>query len=94
LAQYQQQMGHQGGQSNVDPISLPLSNLEDAIMDKEKQIHQLRDQRDRAESEKQEERELHEREVAEYKMKIHTMESELEKLGVRLERAIAEKVTH
>jgi len=84
--------GHTGPGSNLDPISLPLSSLEDAIMDKEKQIHQLRDQRDRAESEKQEERELHEREVAEYKMKIHSMEAELEKLGVRLERAVAEKV--
>lgn len=35
-----------------------------------------------------------EREVAEYKMKIHTMEAELEKLNVRLERAVAEKVRH
>jgi chromosome segregation ATPase len=78
----------------LDPISLPLSNLEDAIMDKEKQIHQLRDQRDRAESEKQEERELHEREVAEYKLKVHSMEAELEKLSVRLERAVAEKVRY
>ena len=54
-----------------------LSSLEEAIGDKEKQMNQLREQRDRAEQEKQEERELHEREIAEYKMKIHTLESEV-----------------
>ncbi|XP_043468592.1 ELKS/Rab6-interacting/CAST family member 1-like, partial [Leptopilina heterotoma] len=53
-----------------------LSSLEEAIGDKEKQMAQLREQRDRAEQEKQEERELHEREIAEYKMKIHALESE------------------
>ena len=68
-----------------------LSSLEEAISDKEKQINQLRDQRDRAEQEKHEERELHERELTEYKMKLHTLESEVEKLGVRLDRAQAEK---
>ena len=47
-----------------------LSSLEEAIGDKEKQMNQLREQRDRAEQEKQEERELHEREIAEYKMKV------------------------
>lgn len=56
-----------------------LSSLEEAIGDKEKQMAQLREQRDRAEQEKQEERELHEREIAEYKMKIHTLESEVSK---------------
>jgi len=56
-----------------------LSSLEEAIGDKEKQMAQLREQRDRAEQEKQEERELHEREIAEYKMKIHTLESEVRK---------------
>lgn len=43
--------------------------------------------RDRAEQEKQEERELHEREIADYKMKIHGLNSEVEKLTARLERA-------
>lgn len=56
-----------------------LSSLEEAIGDKEKQMAQLREQRDRAEQEKQEERELHEREIAEYKMKLHTLESEVSK---------------
>lgn len=68
-----------------------VTSLEEAIGDKDKQISQLRDQRDRAEQEKHEERELHEREIAEYKMKLHTLESEVEKLGVRLDRALAEK---
>lgn len=64
-----------------------LSSLEEAIGDKEKQMNQLREQRDRAEQEKQEERELHEREIAEYKMKLHALESEVEKLQARLDRA-------
>lgn len=50
-----------------------------------------RDQRDRAEAEKIEERELHEREIAEYKMKLHSYESEVDKLTSRLHRALAEK---
>lgn len=57
-----------------------LSSLEEAIGDKEKQMAQLREQRDRAEQEKQEERELHEREITEYKMKLHTLESEVSKV--------------
>lgn len=57
-----------------------LSSLEEAIGDKEKQMAQLREQRDRAEQEKQEERELHEREIADYKMKFHTLESEVSKI--------------
>ncbi|ENN78272.1 hypothetical protein YQE_05423, partial [Dendroctonus ponderosae] len=64
-----------------------LSTLEEAIGDKEKQMNQLREQRDRAEQEKQEERELHEREIADYKMKIHALNSEVEKLTARLDRA-------
>lgn len=68
-----------------------LTSLEEAIGDKEKQMNQLRDQRDRAEQDKAEERELHEREIAEYKMKMHTLSSENEKLSARLERALAEK---
>lgn len=51
----------------------------------------LSEQRDRAEGEKIEERELHEREIAEYKMKLHSFESEVDKLTTRLHRALAEK---
>ena len=58
-----------------------LTSLEEAIGDKEKQISQLREQRDRAEQDKAEERELHERDIAEYKMKLHSFESELEKVN-------------
>ncbi|KAF8792131.1 ERC protein 2 like protein [Argiope bruennichi] len=68
-----------------------LSSLEEAIGDKDKQISQLREQRDRAEQERNEERELHEREIAEYKMKMHALENDMEKLQVRLEKAAAEK---
>jgi chromosome segregation ATPase len=49
------------------------------------------EQRDRAEGEKIEERELHEREIAEYKMKLHSFESEVDKLTTRLHRALADK---
>jgi trichohyalin, putative len=59
-----------------------LTNLEEAINDKDKQIEQIKEQRDRAEQERNEERELHEREVAEYKMKIHASENEIKKLQV------------
>ena len=51
--------------------------MEEALNDRDKQINQLREQRDRAEKELKEEKELHERELAEYKMKIHTYESEV-----------------
>jgi chromosome segregation ATPase len=34
---------------------------------------------------------LHEREIAEYKMKLHSFESEVDKLTTRLHRALAEK---
>lgn len=54
-----------------------LSSLEEAIGDKERQMSQLREQRDRAEQERQEERELHERDIAEYKLKLHALESEV-----------------
>ena len=57
------------------------------------QINQLREQRDRAEKEVKEEKELHERELTEYKMKIHSLESEVEKLQVRMDKAYVEKVT-
>lgn len=59
-----------------------LTSLEDAITDKEKQISQIREQRDRAEQERNEERDLHERQIAEYKMKLHSLENEMEKLQV------------
>lgn len=59
-----------------------LSSLEEAIADKDKQIQQLREQRDRAEQELKEECELHEREVAGYKMKAHAFDAEMGKLQV------------
>lgn len=68
-----------------------LTSLEEAIGDKEKQMNQLREQRDRAEQEKAEERELHERELADYKIKLRSQESEIEKLNTRLDRALNEK---
>lgn len=54
-----------------------LTSLEEALADRDKQINQLREQRDRAEKEVKEEKELHEREITDYKMKIHTFESEV-----------------
>lgn len=60
-----------------------LSSLEEAISDKDKQIAQLKEQRDRAEHERNEEKDLHEREISEYKMRLHSLESEMEKLQVR-----------
>lgn len=59
-----------------------MTSLEDAISDKDKQISNLRDQRDRAEQERNEERDLHERQIAEIKMKYHSIENNLEKLQV------------
>ena len=52
---------------------------------------QLREQRDRAEKDLTEEKELHDRELTDYKMKIHTLESEVEKIQVRFDKALAEK---
>lgn len=68
-----------------------LYSLEEAIGDKDKQMQQLRDQRDRAEKDKEEERELHEREVTEYKLKLHSLECDIEKLNSRLDRVLTEK---
>lgn len=59
-----------------------LTSLEDAIGDKDKQLMQMREQRDRAEKERNEERIIHERHLAEYKMKLHTMENEMDKVQV------------
>ena len=50
-----------------------------ALADRDKQNNQLREQRDRAEKELKDEKELHERELAEYKMKIHSYESEVKR---------------
>ena len=60
-----------------------LTSLEDAISDKDKQISNLREQRDRAEQERNEERDIHERQIAEFKMKFHSVENDLEKLQVQ-----------
>lgn len=68
-----------------------LSTLEEALGDKEKQMAQLREQRDRAERDKAEERELHERELTEYRMKLHACNSEIETLQARMDRALADK---
>lgn len=68
-----------------------LTSLEEALSDRDKQINQLREQRDRAEKDLKEEKDLHDREITDYKMKIHTLESEVEKLQVRLDKAYAEK---
>ena len=68
-----------------------LTSLEEALSDRDKQIAQLREQRDRAEKDLKEEKELHDREITDYKMKIHTLESEVEKLQVRFDKALAEK---
>lgn len=57
-------------------------SLEDAIADKDKQIIQLKEQRDRAEAELREERDIHEKEFTEYRMKLNQMEAEIEKLQV------------
>ena len=61
-----------------------LTSLEEALADRDKQMNQLREQRDRAEKDVKEEKELHERELTDYKMKIHSLESEVEKLQVRI----------
>ena len=54
-----------------------VTSLEEALADRDKQINQLREQRDRAEKENKEEKELHEREITDYKMKLHSVESEV-----------------
>lgn len=59
-----------------------LNHLEESLGDKEKQISLLRDQRDRAEHELNEERDSHERSIKEYKMKLNSMKFEMEKIQV------------
>jgi len=61
-----------------------LKHLEDTLGDKEKQISMLRDQRDRAEHELNEERDSHERSIKEYKMKLNSLKFEMDKLQVSL----------
>lgn len=68
-----------------------LTSLEETIGDKDRQMQQLRDQRDRAEKDKEEERDLHEREITEYKLKLHSLETDMEKLNARLDRVLVEK---
>ena len=65
--------------------------MEEAIADKDKQMTQLREQRDRAEQEVREEKDLHERELAEYRMKISSVEAEIEKLQVNPGEGLAER---
>lgn len=59
-----------------------VSHLEETLRDKEKQISLLRDQRDRAEHELNEERDSHERTIKEYKMKLNSVKFELDKVQV------------
>ena len=72
-------------------LTIQLFNLSKHCLE---QINQLREQRDRAEKEVKEEKDLHERELTDYKMKIHSLESEVEKLQVRLDKAYVEKVNN
>jgi len=61
-----------------------VGHLEESLRDKEKQIALLRDQRDRAEHELNEERDSHERTIKEYKMKLNSLRFEMDKLQVSL----------
>lgn len=70
--------------SGDHPEAALLSHLEESLGDKEKQISLLRDQRDRSEHELNEERNLHERSIAEYKMKLNSVKFEMDKLQVSL----------
>lgn len=70
----------QADQSSHDSA---LSTLETALADKEKQIQKLKDQRDRLEKDKQEETDLHQHELREYKLKIDSLEKEIELKQVR-----------
>lgn len=67
--------------SNHPDLGL-LNHLEDALGDKERQISLLRDQRDRADHELNEERDSHERSIKEYKMKMNSLKFELDKIQV------------
>lgn len=70
-------------QSSMGNVDYGLLNyLEENLSDKEKQISLLRDQRDRAEHELNEERDSHERSIKEYKMKLNSLKFEIDKLQV------------
>lgn len=74
--------GAAGLSGNSNPDYAFLGHLEESLGDKEKQISLLRDQRDRAEHELGEERDLHERSIKEYKMKLNSLKFEMDKLQV------------
>lgn len=85
------QFNTSSGQTNTSNNLLLMSDhhshhstslMEDTLGDKEKQISILRDQRDRAEHELSEERDSHERNIEEYKMKLHSLQSNLDKIQV------------
>lgn len=59
-----------------------LNHLEETLSDREKQISLLRDQRDRLDQELNEERDLHERSIKEYKMKLNSVKFEMDKMQV------------
>lgn len=72
---------HSNGPGAHQDIGL-LNHLEESLGDKEKQISLLRDQRDRAEHELNEERDSHERSIKEYKMKLNSVKFEMDKMQV------------
>lgn len=69
-----------GGGQHAD-VGL-LNHLEETLNDKDKQVALLRDQRDRAEHELNEERDSHERSIKEYKMKLNSLKFEMDKMQV------------
>lgn len=72
-----------GGHMNLGGHDMSLlSHLEESLGDREKQISMIRDQRDRAEHELNEERDSHERSIKEYKMKLNSLKFEMDKLQV------------
>lgn len=66
----------------INLVSEDINHLEETLRDKEKQVSILRDQRDRAEHELNQERDSHERTIKEYKMKLNSSKFEMEKLQV------------
>lgn len=75
---------HPSGAGSHHPDIGLLNHLEESLGDKEKQISMIRDQRDRAEHELNEERDSHERSIKEYKMKLNSLKFEMDKLQVSL----------
>lgn len=72
----------QHGGGNDGPDIAYLNHLEGSLNDREKQITLLRDQRDRAEQELNEERDSHDRSIKEYQMRLNSAKFEMEKLQV------------